>query len=164
MKVVFLDFDGVLNNYPFINAEESLNRVLPVREWEKAQFDPININNINRVIESIADIKFVISSSWRYGMTVFKLKTLLKSVGFLGNIIDRTSTDQKYYKDVPCRRDRQIFDWVDEHSEVSQFVVVDDSNLFESYEESVRESIFLRTDPNVGFSDVDSIRLISMLS
>ena len=67
MKIIFLDFDGVLNNSEYLKQQSAV--VLK-------PFDPINIKNLNYIIDA-TEAKIVISSDWRkFGDNVNLIKLL----------------------------------------------------------------------------------------
>jgi hypothetical protein len=107
MKVVFLDFDGVLNSSrwfakgtPFTHPEDHL--------------DPEAVQLLN---ELEADV--VVSSAWRYGYRRIQLSEFLRNRGFTGKVIDTTPR-------LPGReRFEEIDAWL-KGKDVTSFVVLDD--------------------------------------
>lgn len=90
MKVIFLDFDGVLNSenwyrrrFKEIDTEDILGK------YPFYEFDPLSIVELNRIIEQ-TEAKVVVSSSWRIGKSVEDLQKMLDVVGFIGKVIDTT--------------------------------------------------------------------------
>lgn len=77
MKIVFLDFDGVLNSYRYMH------------EWKEAGrkgsvgLDPKAVVHLNKIC---AEAFVVISSSWRYGHGIGELKDFLNEAGFIGSV------------------------------------------------------------------------------
>ena len=70
MKVVFLDFDGVIN----------------IKDFSELKFDSNCIKNLNKIIKQTnADV--VISSAWRNNYTLDELQELLGNSGFIGKIV-----------------------------------------------------------------------------
>jgi hypothetical protein len=102
MKVLFLDFDGVV----IINGVIS-----------KAA-----IGNLNKLLSQEPDLKIVVSSSWRHsGLSFVK--------GMLGNygvdpkkVIDVTDLTQK------DDRGHHIERYVLDHKDIKHFVILDDKN------------------------------------
>jgi hypothetical protein len=87
MKVIFLDFDGVLNHQNFYKKRmEGDHNELP---YPLSEFDPESVKELNRIIE-FTDAKVVVSSTWRIGKRVIDLQNMLNEVGFIGEIIDTT--------------------------------------------------------------------------
>lgn len=88
MKIIFLDFDGVLNHQDWykrrMHGETGPELLHPLNE-----FDPETIQILNRIIEETG-AKVVVSSTWRVGKMVVDLQKMLDDVGFIGEIIDIT--------------------------------------------------------------------------
>lgn len=90
MKIIFLDFDGVLNHQNWYKRRidevdsEDFSSHYPFYE-----FDPESISQLNRIIDE-TKAKVVISSTWRHGRSITELQELLDRVGFIGEVIDKT--------------------------------------------------------------------------
>lgn len=90
MKVIFLDFDGVLNSEIWYRRRfNEMDMDSIVSKYPYYEFDPLAMKQLNRIIEETS-AKVVISSTWRIGRTVEELQQLLNMVGFEGEIIDTT--------------------------------------------------------------------------
>lgn len=90
MKIIFLDFDGVLNHQNWykrrmaeIDSEDFISH------YPFYEFDPESIEQLNRIVDE-TNAKIVVSSTWRIGRTVEELQHLLDRVGFIGEIVDTT--------------------------------------------------------------------------
>lgn len=94
--VLFLDVDGVLNSATFF-AE---NPPMPV-----TSVDPKAVRRIQRVVEATGAL-VVLSSSWRK-----------QPEDLTPTLTDRMAA--------PARCD-EILAWLDEHSEVTQYAIIDD--------------------------------------
>lgn len=118
MKVIFLDVDGVINSlrtcmafegYPWDVDEESLK-----------MFDSVAIALIRRICKK-GDVKIVLSSTWRIGDKIYP--KMAKALGL--PIIDRTS----YRLSGDSRRGDEIAQWLQDHPEVKEYVIVDDETF-----------------------------------
>jgi hypothetical protein len=90
MKVIFLDFDGVLNSENWYRRRfNEMDRDTDVGNYPFYEFDPLSITQLNRIIKETA-AKVVVSSTWRIGKRVQELQQMLDVVGFEGEIIDTT--------------------------------------------------------------------------
>lgn len=149
MKVIFLDIDGVLNSdrscialggYPHPWPRES-------RDWHL--FDPVAIALLGRVVRETGAV-CVLSSSWR---------VLLEDLGELAErigvpIIDRTRPTQGNEP-----RGEQIQDWLDAHSDVEQWAILDDStDMLDHQMES-----FVRVPPGNGMTQMNYLELSTLL-
>ena len=92
MRIVFLDFDGVLNSLPWLGAGAG-------EGWQGAgearALNPENIAHLNRIV-SVTSARVVISSSWRHGRPLARLGEMLVERGFQGTALGRTPDH------VPC--------------------------------------------------------------
>jgi hypothetical protein len=90
MKVIFLDFDGVLNSENWYRRRfNEIDRENLVGNYPFYEFDPLSIEQLNRIIKE-TDAKVVVSSTWRIGKRLVDLQNILNTVGFIGEIIDVT--------------------------------------------------------------------------
>lgn len=107
MKVLFLDFDGVLNNYKDRNFGED--------------FSKSSCKNLNSLLKKMPDLKVVISSAWRaHGLDY--CKKVLKHNGVdTKNVIDVTGNESG-------NRGNQIQCWIDRNPGVTAFVIIDDES------------------------------------
>src|SRR5208282_1953258 len=83
MKIVFLDFDGVLNSHRFM-LEERLQGRNGV-----AGLDSKAIAHVNHICGK-TDAVIVVSSSWRYGHKLGELKDILREAGCTATVRDTT--------------------------------------------------------------------------
>lgn len=124
MKVIFLDVDGVLNS-EFSREKERNN----FDNWMEHEVSEMHVNNLKKIVDATG-AQIVLSSSWRFDhpkatgrdfiadplMKVLDRK--LKAVGL--DIIDVTPDLRGKI------RGAEIQDWLDRHSEVERFVILDD--------------------------------------
>ncbi len=89
MKVVFLDFDGVLNSHRFMleSAEGSLTS--GDRPIGVMGLDPKAVAHVNHICGR-SGAMIVVSSSWRYGHKLGELKDILREVGCTATVWDAT--------------------------------------------------------------------------
>lgn len=114
-KLIFLDFDGVLNSNLFYQQTrvrgEDGKLQLPIPEVD---LDPRNVKYLNKLIKD-TEAKVVVSSTWRLGRTVEELQKILESVGFVGEVIDKTK-DLRYGDGGKWSvRGNEIHCWMDEN-------------------------------------------------
>jgi HAD domain in Swiss Army Knife RNA repair proteins len=144
-KIIFLDIDGVLNsNDWYVRRQEKYNMDDVETRYPFYEFDPSAINRLNKIIESTG-AKVVVSSTWRLGRSIEELQTILNTVGFTGEIIDKTI----YYGGIEgytvprgCEIERwldtkgfQRINWSKEEqqkfinkSEVKNYIILDDDS------------------------------------
>jgi HAD domain in Swiss Army Knife RNA repair proteins len=121
MKIVFLDFDGVLN---------SLSQIA---FGSNTTFNPEAIRRLNEIVQR-SQARVVISSTWRVHYSLDELRELLTSNGFRGEIIGCTPIFSHDHAtslpDIGMIRCQEIQNWIDAHSEpLTSFVALDDLEL-----------------------------------
>lgn len=126
MKVIFLDFDGVLNHQcwwwrnPLSETDNKAVR-------EDQDIDPECVARLNALIAATG-AKVVVSSTWRLCRTSEMLQVILNRNGFTGDVIDKTpcAWDMSEGGLLGKERGYEIRVWLDHHPEVTDFVVLDD--------------------------------------
>lgn len=141
MKVIFLDFDGVLNSHAFMRSDP----VDGAHLRESAALDPAAVLRLNRLVAETG-AAVVVSSSWRYGRSVDRLRGILEERGFVGQVLDKTADWSRKEMNglyVAQERGDEIRKWLDEHPEVTSFVVLDDdSDMTAVRDHHVKTSLF----------------------
>jgi len=163
--VIFLDIDGVVYNTP--NLEDILKKVADLfpeitdpgnnRVCSIAAsyfFDEKAVQNLNYLIteiEKVRNVWIVVSSSWRETRTVEELQsTFFKIHDFSRYIVDKTpekiprnelgtycpSKSHSEWHSLQCRA-AEIQFWLNQHPEITNYVVLDDNNdhLLEAFGE-----------------------------
>lgn len=150
MKVIFLDFDGVLNSDTYYEEHN----------WSAPFIDESRLVLLKRIVDA-TDAKIVLSTSWK--MYWEKDPALCKSEGKYINevfakygmyIYDKT-IDIDY--DAECRVD-EINDWFDQN-QVDKYVAIDDMNLKLPVEHFVRTKAHI-----LGIDEENVQRVISLLN
>ncbi|MDE6721513.1 MAG: hypothetical protein K2J84_05125 [Bacteroidaceae bacterium] len=118
MKIIFLDFDGVMNTayYNHVLSKKGLSG----NDSFGTAFDPNCIRNLKKITdETNADI--VISSSWKHFMTYKDFCDMWKYRGLPGFVTDVTPTPA-----VRRNRGDEIDAWLNECDVECQYVIIDD--------------------------------------
>jgi len=157
MKIIFLDFDGVLNSHWYMLENP--------KEWNKAmaeenQIDPENVAILNKIVKETG-AKIVISSSWRLIRTKEQLTTYLQKRGFIGEVIDMTP-DGIFQNGIwhGAERGMEIQAWLDSSKEpVESFVILDDNSDMAHLKHKLILTGYL-----VGLEDIHAIKAIQMLN
>jgi hypothetical protein len=119
MKIIFLDIDGVL-----VTRNSIKYQYLNFPEEDDIRFSKKAVKNLNKLIR-LTKAKIVISSTWRLLHSLEDLKTIFKKQGLVGTIISTTSIDKATVEeDIP--RGQKITDWLEQNSEIEQYVIIDD--------------------------------------
>jgi 16S rRNA C1402 (ribose-2'-O) methylase RsmI len=125
VNVIFLDFDGVLNDRKWLSREGSRDDV-----------DPERVKLLNWLVRA-TDAKIVISSTWRILHTLEELRTILDRAGFIGEVIDVTPGGGGV-------RGPQIQEWIDTNKFKGQFVILDDDSDMEHLMDKLVKTKFER--------------------
>ncbi len=166
MRVIFLDFDGVLNSHQSFNfwknkRDQTKWENEMYSEWQGSlkeylamEFDPIALNNVEDLIRSVPDLKIVVSSTWRLGETVESLQKILAPAKLVSAaVIDVTPR----FPGKP--RGEEIQDWLNRHPDVTDYVIIDDdSDMLESQKDH-----FVHTSTLHGFQYGDKLWALRIL-
>lgn len=151
MKIIFLDIDGVLNSDEYFDKIKGLNI-----EGIESQVDVERIKLLKRVIEETG-AKVVLSSSWRNTTNGKYLKQLLLQYGILADSTPFLKNE----------RGKEIKQWLAEHPDTEDFVILDDE-IFDSYDEELRKKLIKISDGNgrsfgEGLQEKDTEQIIQRL-
>ena len=124
MRVLFLDFDGVINSERWLLSRRgAMGRAGP--------FDPVPVRLVNQVAVQ-AGAHIVVSSHWRVEKSVGELRSILERLGMTAPLIDATPV----YTEDPLdglARAREIQAWLDgvcrpegPSGTVDSFAILDD--------------------------------------
>lgn len=155
MKVIFLDFDGVIT--------------IPSSRWHlKASL----IRNVKRIVDE-TDAKIVVSSSWRHGFPEPNVEETVRQIAgrlkrcprnamlnwLVDNLYDCTpfSVDSKY---IGTGRGGEIQTWLDRHPDVENYVIIDDDDgMLDS-----QLYHFVQTNYEDGLTGTEAVRAIKVLN
>lgn len=139
MKVLFLDIDGVLNNFHQRNFGE--------------KFSQPSCAALNTIIHAVPDLKIVISSAWRIWGVEYMKKVLEKNgVEKVDNIIDVTGNEHGI-------RGHQIQCWLDRNPGVTGMVILDDESDMGNLMNKL-----VKTNSFVGLTTTEAERAIETLA
>lgn len=162
MKVLFLDIDGVLNsNY--------WNETHQMEISDKVLIDEKKVNLLLKII-NVSNAKIVLHSGWKYWFDnhikplkheAIELITIFEKYRL--KIYDKTpdlATDEiKWSKKFSLVKASEILSWLEDHREVTSYVVLDDLDL---HNEIIAHNQ-VKTDSKVGLSEENVIQAIDKL-
>lgn len=130
VKVIFLDFDGVLNSLQWWKSPERAAMTRhSLHARSRRNIDPANVAQLQRIVEATG-AKIVISSAWRHAGKRYRsggvtdLRRYLQSAGLRNArrvVIDCTPHLPN------ANRGLEIRAWLDRHGkDVTQIVIIDD--------------------------------------
>lgn len=166
MKVIFLDFDGVVNTEVYIasvadfckRTEQNFDRI---HDRYGMLFDPIAVTMLSCIIEQTG-AKIVVSSSWRLS-GLDKMKQMWQDRKLPGEVIDITPSFLQERKTTLCRGEEVqawIEKWKSENPGEEFFYVAldDDTDLL-----PLCEGHFVQTDACYGITRKDAKKCIEIL-
>lgn len=142
MKVLFLDFDGVLN-------------LIPKSSNDGKFYKPACIN-LEFLLGKISDLKIVVSSSWRRNGLDSVRETLKENGIDPRRVIDVTGNEQS--TDERDHRGYQVECWLEKHPEVKHFAIVDDNTDFVPLKHKL-----VKTASHRGLTQANVEKLIELL-
>lgn len=160
MKVIFLDFDGVLNSQGSFIYETARRR----KRHEIGVKGPVNETlcnvctaNFQTILDTYRDVKIVISSTWREMFDLDWLRAKLASYH-----IDSSRVIGKTPSDWGGNRGIEIQLWLNAHPEVTHYIVIDDNTW--GIPEIHGEARFVKTTWDAGLTFDKAEEAIEKLS
>lgn len=127
MRILFLDFDGVLNSAKwFKESEHEREGVTNIYRRAELMLDPLAVQRLNKIVRA-TDCRIVVSSTWRIPYDLESLSIFLERRGFqgTGTLIDRTPVNRMKGN----VRGHEIQEWLDHYpSSVETFCILDDDS------------------------------------
>lgn len=152
MKVIFLDFDGVLNSVASMiwNNRQKLLGLSDTPSHKS--FCPISCSNFQYVLEEVPDVQVVVSSTWRKYNKIDALKKIFEQNHLIPERMIGTTPVLDGY------RGAEIDAYLKDHPEITTFVIIDDDSDMKPYMDRL-----VKTDSRVGFTFVNADKVIEML-
>lgn len=142
MKVIFLDFDGVLNSSASFLMESKKKKRLVANYYKgkggmsnrKAKefrvnqtFSEVCASNFQYILDKCPDVKVVLSTTWRNLYEMDWLKEKLEEYGIdSSRVIGKTPRIFRGFNS--AERGHEISEWLEEHPEVTDYVILDDNS------------------------------------
>lgn len=156
MKVfyIFLDIDGVMNDYEYWNECKQRHHNASVMKMECYPFNPRSLNNLmllNRELQHKQyAMRILLSSTWRLDdISTGIVKSRLAEYGM--TIFDKTPQLNILPLDkLNSHRSLEIKRWLETHKNPTNYLILDDdSDILNNFE----EKHFVNTDAHYGFND-----------
>lgn len=155
MRVVFLDFDGVINSEQYISSERPFRDIAlapglrPEHAHYLARFDPLAAELIAKFVTR-NELRVVISSNWREAFGWRVCSEFLNSLAKFpqGAVIDETPSYTP-----TAKRGLDISAWLLKNTYVSNYVIFDDLEPINFLPE--QRCALVQTDPAVGITEAD---------
>ena len=153
MKVIFLDFDGVMDTGYYFAA--LIREHKPRFDSYGMVFDPYCIENLRKIIDKTG-AKIVVSSTWKDSMYSEEILEMWHNRNLPGIVIGTTPTyDNK-------ARGYEIDTWLDECDEECQYVIIDDLEAYNFTERQLPH--LLVVNQYIGLDDLTAERAILILN
>lgn len=160
MNILFLDFDGVINNNNVLTSDFLVYNPSTNNTNTMCGYNKLPCSFINKLCQKF-NFKIVISSSWREDFTIPELQSILnKQLQIEAEILDFTSKsflDTSYLfnlrnnpNTVCNNRGLQISDWLSEkkYNVNYYFILDDDEGAFFNH----NSKNFYKVNPNTAFN------------
>ena len=141
MKVIFLDFDGVINDYLSFN-----------------QVNEKNAEVLKRIIAE-TDAKVVVTSSHKYRWQRNNSTTSMLNNYYVKSLKEKGIDIFDCTPLVNCEREQEILKYLENHPEVTEFVILDDDYIIKSLKD---HEIFI--DLQAGLKEKHVIPAIRILN
>jgi hypothetical protein len=152
MKIIFLDFDGVMDNEYYDHILSKAGK--PIADEYGLLFDPECVKNLKHIIDNTgADI--VISSTWKDLMSYKDILDMWKYRGLPGFVTDVTPT-------ISNHRGNEIDAWLEECRHDCQYAIIDDLDA-SNFNPHQIEHLFV-VNPYCGLDEDTAKRVIEHLT
>ena len=159
MKIIFLDFDGVLNDASSLAEHWRIHRNNKCVEAKM-------VAQLNRIIEETGAV-CVVSSTWRKFFSLDQLSGILEKRGFTGKLIAKTEdfAMNGCFGETRACRGEEIDSWLKNSKyaiNVESFVILDDDSDMEPHMNRLVQTSYYK-DPG-GLCEEHTDRAIEMLN
>jgi len=152
MKIIFLDFDGVLDTayYDLMLVKEGQEEC----DQYGVKFDPSCVACLKQIVEETG-ARIVVSSTWKALMDYSDFQTMWRDRELPGSVIDATPN-------ISGKRGQEIAAWLNECQEPCRYAIVDDLDGSNFLNEQI-EHLFV-VNPWNGLDEETSRRIIAHLN
>jgi hypothetical protein len=154
MKIIFLDFDGVMDTEYYDSL--LIDNGKPICDSYGIIFDPFCVECLKHIIDK-TDARIVVSSSWKVVMTYDEILAMWKDRHLPGIVTGVTPT----LSDELCRGD-EIDAWIRLNNFDGKYVIMDDFDADNFKEHQLQHLIVV--NPYFGIDDLIAERAISILN
>jgi HAD domain in Swiss Army Knife RNA repair proteins len=173
MRVIFLDFDGVMNSTRSLLAAQRTKPTKDERDFvfelnntyysgyplsmltlDLLGIDPDCVGYLNLIVEA-SGAQVVVSSSWRFCHNLMGLQRLLEYRGFRGELVDITPINLVGPGKL---RSHEIQAWLDINPDVEEFVILDDDE-----DMAHLKNHLVRSNKKVGLTEDEAKKAISII-
>lgn len=143
MKILFLDFDGVMVTDRYQAQMMAINS--PLRDEYGAQFDPVCVENLRHIIDA-TDADIVVTSTWKMEMGLDGIQQMWDARLLPGKVIGVTPDID------PIHRGEEIQAWLDANQGTVRYAIIDDCPILEFFREERLPHLF-KVDERTGLDE-----------
>ncbi len=153
---IFVDIDGVLNTETHLRRQIRETGSSSSRNW-----CPVAMAHLKLLVEYYNG-QIVVSSTWRYDLSLRQLKTLFEDNGVPGKYVVDVTPSLIHENSGNVTRGDEIRRWISENlyaDEIPRYVILDDMD------EGLSQfgERFIHCDPKVGFADKEKVKKVAKL-
>jgi hypothetical protein len=153
MKIIFLDFDGVIDTEYYSHILYEAGK--PIADEHGLLFDPECVKNLKYIIDNTgADI--VVSSTWKDDMSYEEILDMWKDRGLPGFVTDVTPTTAEHH------RGDEIDAWLKECPTECNYIIIDDLDACNFNEHQIPRLLIV--NPLFGLDEYTAERAIRKLN
>ena len=153
MKILFLDFDGVMVTDRYQAQLTATNS--PLRDDYGAKFDPACVENLRRIIDS-TDADIVVTSTWKMEKGLDGIQQMWNARNLPGKVIGVTPDID------PVHRGNEIAAWLNAYGEECQYAIIDDCPILDFFREEQLPHLF-KVDERTGLDEKTVTKVIELL-
>lgn len=151
-KIIFLDFDGVMDTAHYDNFVHYMG--LPEKDRFGVVFDPDCVTNLGRIIDATG-AGIVVTSTWKEFMTYEEILEMWRCRNLPGAVVCITPSCSRHRGD-------EIDAWLEECGTSCEYVIVDDMDESQ-FNEHQYDRLFT-VNPYNGLNDEVADKIIEVLA
>lgn len=153
MKIIFLDFDGVMVTDRYQAQLTAVNS--PLRDEYGAKFDPVCVENLRHIIDA-TDAGIVITSTWKMEMGLDGILQMWDARNLPGKVIGVTPDID------PIHRGDEVQAWLDANPGAVRYAIIDDTPFLNFFNEEQLPHLF-KVDERTGLDEKTVTKVIELL-
>ena len=153
MKIIFLDFDGVMVTDRY--QAQLIDSNSPLRDDYGAKFDPVCVENLRRIIDS-TDADIVVISTWKMEMELDGIQKMWDARQLPGKVIGVTPDID------PIHRGDEVQAWLDANPGAVRYAIIDDTPFLNFFNEEQLPHLF-KVDERTGLDEKTVTKVIELL-
>ena len=154
IKVLFLDFDGVMVTDRYQAQLMATNS--PLRDDYGAVFDPICVENLRQIIDA-TDAEIVVTSTWKMERGLDGIQKMWQVRQLPGRVTGVTPDID------PIHRGNEIQAWLDAQPDAVRYAIIDDCPILDFFREEQLQHLF-KVDERTGLDDATAKAIVEHLN